>query len=101
VDRGGGASAGLGRPRDIPTHGVALGTVSDKGKAIWFEDSAKSFVTGDSDSKRLMNTLNKLVVEHSFAEDDETDAGKVTLGVWLLPDTEFPSTFYVGNVKWD
>jgi len=85
----------------FPTHGVALGAVSDKGEAVWFDDSAKSYVIGDAQTKLLMNTLNKLVVEHSFAEDDNTDAGKVTLGVWLLPDAEFPTTFYLGNVTWD
>jgi hypothetical protein len=85
----------------FPTHGVALGAVSSKGKAVWFEDSAKTFVTGEAQSKRLMNTLSKVIVQHSFAEDDETDAGKVTLGVWLLPDAEFASTFYIGKVTWE
>jgi hypothetical protein len=55
----------------------------------------------NSETARLMNTLNRLKVEHSFAEDDDTDASKVTLGVWSLPDAELPSTFYIGQIKWD
>ena len=65
------------------------------------DDSAKKYTVGAPQTDRLMNTLGRLKVEHTFAEDDETDAGKIALGVWLLPDTEFASTFYVGNVKWD
>lgn len=86
---------------ELPTHGVSLGAVSNKGKAVWFEDSAKTYVTGEAQSKRALNTLGKLKVEHTFAEDDATDAGKLTLGVWLLPDTEVASTFYIGSIKWD
>jgi hypothetical protein len=91
----------VGAVVDFPTHGVALGAVSNKGKAVWFEDSAKSYTIGDAETARLMNTLNRLKVEHSFAQDDDTDASKVTLGVWLLPGAELPSTFYIGQIKWD
>jgi hypothetical protein len=85
----------------FPTHGVALGAVAQNGQTSWFDDSAKKYTVGAPQTDRLMNTLGRLKVEHTFAEDDETDAGKIALGVWLLPDTEFASTFYVGNVKWD
>ena len=85
----------------FPTHGVAMGALSDDGKAVWFEDSAKTYMTGDAESTRVLNTLGRHQVEHTFAEDDTTDAGKITVGVWLLPEFEFPTTFYIGNVKWD
>jgi hypothetical protein len=91
----------LGDTAAYPTHGVALGSVSNKGKAVWFVDSAKTYTVGNPESARLMNTLSRLKVEHSFAADDTTDAGKVTLGVWLLPGAELPSTFYIGQIKWD
>lgn len=84
----------------FPTEGLALGTVS-KNKPVWFEDTVRAFVVGEPEANRVMNTLNRVVIEHTFADDDETDAGKVTLGLWLLPDFDFPSKFYIGNVKWD
>jgi len=84
----------------FPTEGLALGTVS-KNEPVWFDDTVHAFVTGEPEAKRVMNTLNKLVIEHVFADDDPTDAGKVTLGLWLLPDFDFPSKFYIGKVKWD
>ena len=90
-----------GAVTEFPTHGVALGMVSSKNKAVWFDDTVKAFVIGQTQDKRVLNTLNKLILQHTFADDDATDASKVTLGVWLLPDTELPSTFYIGNVQWD
>lgn len=91
----------LGATAAYPTHGVALGAVSDNDTAVWFEDSVKTYTVGDAETARLMNTLNRFKVEHSFAEDDDTDASKVTLGVWLLPEAELATTLYIGPIKWD
>ena len=85
---------------EFPTEGFALGTVSQN-KPVWFCDTVRAFVLGDSRVAPL-NTLNRLVIEHVFAGDDATDAGKITLGLWLLSESnDFPSTFYIGKVKWD
>jgi hypothetical protein len=70
----------------FPTEGLALGTVSQN-KPVWFDDTVRAFVTGDPHGTRVLKTLNKLVIEHIFADDDATDAAKVTLGLWLLSES--------------
>jgi hypothetical protein len=31
----------------------------------------------------------------------ETDARAIVVGLWLLDENVFATTFYIGNVKWD
>jgi hypothetical protein len=84
-----------------PTHGIALGIVTKANETTWLEDTVKAFVVGDTESKRLLGTLNRIAVQHTFAKSDKTDAGAVVLGFWVVDDASFPSSFYIGNVKWD
>lgn len=88
-------------PVTMPTHGVALGAVGANNATTWFADATKSFVVGDADTTRIMNTLNRTILQHTFAAADPTDARKIVLGMWLLDDQVFPSNFYIGNVQWE
>lgn len=83
-----------------PTEGIALGADVD-GTRIWFEDATRAFVIGEPDETRPLNTLGPIVLEHTFDEDEDVDAGQLFLSVWLLEDFIFPSTFYVQRVVWD
>jgi hypothetical protein len=84
-----------------PTHGFALGVLDKDDKPAWLADSTKAFVVGDGVEKRELNTLNRIIVQHTFAAKDMTDARKLVLAFWVLAGDEFPTSFYVGNVKWD
>jgi hypothetical protein len=83
-----------------PTEGLALGADVD-GERVYFEDATKAFVIGEPDHTRPLNTLAPLVLEHTFTEEENVDAGELFLNVWLIEDFVFPSTFYVYSVTWD
>jgi hypothetical protein len=79
-----------------PTEGVALGSTNAS-----FPDAINAAVVGAADNARPLNSLNPLVLKHTFDETDGQDAGEVFLRLWLLETFEFPSTFYVNRVVWD
>ncbi|HKY34688.1 MAG TPA: hypothetical protein VJN18_02010 [Polyangiaceae bacterium] len=85
-----------------PTHGMALGTYDKKTRVTtWLSDATKTFVVGGAAAKRLMDTLNRIQLAHTFAAGDKTDARQIVLGLWLASGDVVPTTFYVGNVIWD
>lgn len=78
-----------------PTEGISLG-LSD---GTWFEDATIAYTRGEPDDQRPLNTLNALVLEHTF--DEDVDAEELVLRLWLLDDFNFPSTLYVNRVEWE
>jgi hypothetical protein len=85
-----------------PTHGFALGVYDKKKKLTsWLPDATKSFVVGTANNKRVMDTLNRIQLTHTFAATDKTDPRQLVLGLWLASEDIQATTFYVGNVHWD
>lgn len=85
----------------LPTHGVALGVVGANDATSWLDDAKKAFVVGDAAAQSNLETLNRIVLQHTFEADDLIEANKLVLGLWLLDDQVFPTNFYIGNVQWD
>jgi hypothetical protein len=91
-----------GGPTIAPTHGVALGIYDGTKKATtWLDDATKSYVVGGPTTKRILDTLNRVQLSHTFAASDKTDARQIVLGLWLASEVNQPTTFYVGNVSWN
>lgn len=85
-----------------PTHGFALGVYDKKKKLTsWLPDATKSFVVGTANSKRVMDTLNRIQLTHTFTATDKIDPRQLVLGLWLASEDIQATTFYVGNVRWD
>jgi hypothetical protein len=80
-----------------PTEGIALGTTDGAS----FADSTQANLVGDDQYTMPLNTLNPLVLEHTFPASDTTDAGDLVLKLWLLESFAFPSTLYINRVEWE
>jgi hypothetical protein len=80
-----------------PTEGITLGTTDGES----FADSTIASLVGGSEQTRPLNTLDPIVLEHTFSATDQTDAGDVVLKLWLLETFAFPSTLYINRVEWE
>jgi hypothetical protein len=79
-----------------PTEGIALGSKNGS-----FPDTTKAAIVGTASETRPLNSLNPLLLKHTFDATDGPDAGDVFLRLWLLETFEFPSTLYVNRIAWD
>jgi hypothetical protein len=86
---------------DQPKQGLALGQYDSKKKKItWFADATRTWVQGEAIGKRDLNTLNSIVLEHTFATGDASDAHSLVLGAWIASVEEVPTTLNIGDVSW-
>jgi hypothetical protein len=87
---------------DVPAHGAYLGSYVD-GEPVSYDDSIVSQVAqggnpGSTAGTRAFNTLDALVLTHTFTSDEDS----AYLRLYLLdPQGELPTTVYVGGVSWE
>lgn len=79
-----------------PTEGITLGT--SEGQS--FADATTTAIVG-AEGPRPLNTLDPIVLEHTFSSTDETDAGDLVLKLWLIESYDLPTTLYVDRVEWE
>jgi hypothetical protein len=79
-----------------PTEGITLGTAEGES----FADTTTTAIVG-AEGPRPLNTLNPIVLEHTFSSTDDTDAGDLVLKLWLIETFDFPTTLYVDRVEWE
>lgn len=92
---------GLAR-QGFPAHGFALGAYDpEQASTTWFDDATETVANGAPAGERRIDTYNSFTLRHSFPEGDPTDAGEIVVGLWVADQTEFPSSFYVGEIQWD
>jgi hypothetical protein len=82
-----------------PPHGVFLGSYVD-GEPVYYPDASQVQLgherTGMATGTRALNTLNPIVLTHTFTEDEDS----AYLRVYLLEDFEIETTVYVESVTW-
>jgi hypothetical protein len=86
----------------VPAHGVYLGSYVN-GEPVAYDDSSISLGSqggspGSGAGTRTLNSLNPIVLTHTFTGDEDS----AYLRMYLLePLGELPTTVYVGGVSWE
>lgn len=85
----------------LPTHGIALGYhLKSVKKNLYFADASKSFVIGDPEAGRALNTSHRITLQHTFGENELVDADQIVLGLWVIGEGELATTLYFADIQW-